>query len=48
MDGCEVCGVLRAMSGMNWGEQTGSDMERPSPSHPDLCPCDNHLSASHL
>jgi len=27
-DGCEECRVLRAKTGMNWGVQTGSDMER--------------------
>lgn len=47
MDGLEVCRALRAMAGMNPGEQTGSDTERANPSHPDLRPCDNHLSASH-
>lgn len=35
-DGCEECIVLRAMTGTDWGDQTGSDMETPPP--PKLSP----------
>ena len=59
-DGCEECIVLRAMTGMDRGEQTGSDMETqeppprpPSPpktqSFPPYDPLHTpHLSASHF
>jgi len=47
MDGCKECRVLREME---WGEQTGNDMERQETPHPELYDPLHipHLSASHF